>query len=147
MQGTLTADEVHMASCHGIYRRIQKLSGLRQDREQRGRSTWDNEIEGACAELAFCKLMGMYWSGVSSIRSRDGHRMEVRWTHYEKNGGLIVYPGDHTDDIFVLVTGLAPTYTLAGWAVGGEAKDPSFKDDLGGYYLLPRDRLRPISTL
>jgi hypothetical protein len=139
---TLTADEVHFAASHGLVRRHAKLSGNRGDRMQRYRSTWDNEIEGVCAELAFCKLRGIYWSGLGGIRAKDGGEVDVRWTKHEGTGGLIVYPHDPDDGRIVLMDGFAPTYRVIGWIVGVEAKRDEWLKDFG--YLVPRNELRRI---
>ena len=139
---TLTADEVHLAASHGLIRRHQKLSGNRQDRMQRHRSDWDNEIEGVCAELAFCKHRGIYWSGLGGIRAKDGGDVDVRWTKHTGTGGLIVYPHDPDDTAIVLMDGFAPSYSLVGWMYAGEAKRPGWLRDFG--YLVPRDKLRTL---
>ena len=77
---TLTPNEVHLAASHGLLRRYEKLQGKRSDRIQKERSNWDNEIEGACAELAWAKHLGVYWSGVSDLKAKDGADMEVLLT-------------------------------------------------------------------
>ena len=104
---TLTPNEVHLAASHGLLRRYEKLQGKRSDRIQKERSNWDNEIEGACAELAWAKHLGVYWSGVSDLKAKDGADMEVRWTKHEE-GGLIIYPHDDGRSVFVLAKGFAP---------------------------------------
>lgn len=118
---TLTPNEIHYAASHGLLRRYEKLLGRRKDRIQKEHSSWNNEIEGACAELAWCKHLGLYWSGVSDLRAKDGGGMEVRWTKHD-HGGLIVYEHDNDDSIYVLAKGRAPNYRFTGWLRGGEAK-------------------------
>jgi hypothetical protein len=135
---TLTPDEIHMAASHGILRRYEKLSGRRGNRVQKEQSSWDNEIEGACAELAWCKLYGHYWTGVSNIRAKDGGDAEVRWTKHP-NGGLIVYPHDKDDSIFVLARGTAPTFEFVGWLTGGDGKKFGRVTDFG--YLVSAPQL------
>lgn len=138
----LTPDEVHLAASHGIVRRHQKLSGNRKDRMHTKRSDWDNEIEGACAELAFCKYRGIYWSGVGGVRSKDGGNVDIRWTKHEGSGGLIVYPHD-SDMVIVLMDGFAPSYSIIGWIRGIDAKRTEWLRDFG--YLVPRCELNGIS--
>jgi len=137
---TLTPDEVMLGAFHGLTRRSQKLHGNRGDREQRGRSTWDNEIEGACAEIAFCKMRGIYWSGVSGMKSKDGGNVDIRWTKHYETGGLIVYPKD--DGYFVLMDGFAPHLRVIGYMQAAHAKQEKWLD-IGGYYLVPRTELKP----
>lgn len=136
----MTADEVHLAASHGLLRRFQKLRGNRQDRMQRHVSLWDNEIEGACAELAFCKLRGVYWSGVSGLRAKDGGAVDVRWTRHHGTGGLIVYPQDDDAAVIVLMEGAAPVYSVVGWMRAAQAKRPEWLKDFG--YLVARQYLK-----
>ena len=139
----LTADEVCMAASHAIIRRRAKLIGERQDRAQKEDSNWDNEVEGACAELAFCKHHRVYWSGVSGLRAKDSALMEVRWTRHYDVGGLIVYRLQADASRLVLMDGHSPNYRIIGWTTGGEAKLPEFFNKDAGYFLMPRRLLRP----
>ena len=100
---------------------MQNHEGKRGDRQQIGESTWDNEIEGACAELAWCKHWGQYWSGLSGIRESDGAGVEVKWTMYP-NGGVILNTKLSDDTIYVLAKGRAPIFRFEGWITGGEGK-------------------------
>ena len=140
---TLTPDEIHLGSCHGVLRRFQKHCGKRSDRVQKEESCWDNEINGALAELAFCKWRGIYWSGVSRIKATDGGACEVRWTRHKDTGGLIVYDHDQDDCNFILADGFAPIYRMIGWIVGKDAKLHAGKTNFGN--LLQRHRLHPLN--
>jgi hypothetical protein len=137
----LTPNEIHLASSHALLRRYEKHDGKRRDRVQKGRSTWDNEIEGACAELAWCKYLGLFWTGVSHPKAKDGAGMEVRWTQHE-DGGLIVYPHDDDSSVFVLAKGFAPEYRFVGWLRGSEGKALGANTNFG--LLVPADKLHPI---
>ena len=139
---TLTANEVHYAASHGLLRRTEKLQGKRGDREENERSTWDNEMEGACAELAWCKHLGVYWSGVADLRARDGGGVEIRWTKHA-TGGLIVYDRDHDDNVYVLAKGFVPHIRFVGWLTGKEAK--ALAGRLGGIRLVDSSKLRPMN--
>jgi hypothetical protein len=136
----LTPDEVCLAAHHAIQRRRAKLTGERRDREQGQRSLWDNEVEGACAELAFCKFHRIYWSGVTGLRARDGGVEEVRWTRHDE-GGLILYTNDRDDARMVLMDGHAPNFRIIGWLYGREGKVDQYRDP-AGYFLVPRRILR-----
>lgn len=118
---TLTPNDIHLATTHGLLRRIEKLQGKRGDREQNENSTWANEMEGVCAELAWCKHLNLFWSGVSGLRAVDGGGVEVRWTKHA-TGGLIVYDHDKDDSVYVLAKGFAPTYRFVGWLTIKEAR-------------------------
>ena len=140
----LTPDEIHLAASHGIQRRLPKLRGERDDRVQKEASSWDNEIQGCCAELAWCKLTNTYWSGVGGLRARDAHTVEVRWTHHQGRGGLIVYPGDSEDRVYVLMEGYAPVMRVVGWLQGAEAK--RLVANREGLPIVDRRFLRPYDT-
>ena len=135
---TLTPNEIHLAASHAILRRYEKLAGKRADRIQKEKSTWDNEIEGACAELAWCKLYNHYWTGVSGLRAKDGGDVEIRWTKWH-SGGLIVYPHDKDSSIFVLARGSAPTFEFIGWLTGGDGKKLGKLTDFG--YLVSENHI------
>lgn len=139
---TLTPNEVHLAASHGLLRRYEKLQGKRGDRIQKERSNWDNEIEGACAELAWAKRLGVYWTGVSNLKAKDGADMEVRWTKHE-GGGLIIYPHDDDQSVFVLAKGYAPEFRFVGWLRGAEGKAVGNPTDFG--ILVPAERLRSMA--
>ena len=136
----LTADEVILAAQHGLLRRHQFLLGRRGSRAEKQRSDWNNEIEGACAELAVCKHRGVYWTGAGGLKARDGGSVDVRWTKLLGTGGLIVYEQDDDDVRLVLVEGFAPEYRIVGWRRAAEAKRPELLREFG--YLVPRTELR-----
>ena len=137
---TLTPDEINLAASHGLYRRIKKHEGKREDRPQKERSIWDNEIEGSCAELAWCKHWGQYWSGLSGIRESDGVGVEVKWTRHA-NGGVILNRKLSDDTVYVLAKGFAPTFFFVGWITGGEGK--LYAEDSGFGLLVPAKFLHP----
>lgn len=139
---TLTPNEVHLAASHGLLRRYEKLQGKRGDRIQKERSNWDNEIEGACAELAWAKHLGVYWTGVSNLKAKDGADMEVRWTKHD-GGGLIIYPHDDDQSVFVLAKGYAPEFRFVGWLRGAEGKVVGNRTEFG--ILVPAERLRSMA--
>lgn len=128
---------------HAIRRRVAKHRGERADREQKGRSTWDNEIEGALCELAYCKRHGTYWSGMTRLRARDGGSVEIRWTGYP-NGGLIIYDHDDDEAVVVLGKGYAPTYSYVGYIKVAEGRRLGERTDFG--ILVPASRLKPLEV-
>lgn len=124
--------------------------GAEGDKE-RGVPTWNKDIEGALAELATAKALGMYWPG-----SIDGNKttvdippdIEVRLC-FKHSYGLRVRPGDYDYRKYVLVTGLGGFYRVHGWMFGHEAKqyptiDP---DDRGPFHVGPQDKLRPLEEI
>ena len=140
---TLTPNEVHNAASHALLRRYEKLAGRRKDRMQKGRSDWDNEIEGACAEYAWASHTGKFWTGVSNIKATDGQDVEIRWTKHA-SGGLIIYPHDDDESVFILARGFAPNFSFVGWMRGAAGKQAGKLTDFG--YLVPAEKLNPISN-
>jgi len=138
---TLTPDEIAAAATHGIRRRIKKHEGERGDREQKERSIWDNEIEGACAELAWSKYWGQYWSGLSGLRSQDAAGAEVKWTRHD-NGGLIINSSVKNHEVLVLAKGFAPTFTFVGWITAEEGRQNARQTSFGK--LLSEEFLHPF---
>lgn len=127
---TLTPDEIHFAAMHGIHRRMKKLEGARGDRIQKEMSSWDNEINGAGAELAFCKWRKCYWSGLSGLKAADG-TAEVRWTRHYDTGGLIVYPQDDDSAYYTLADGGPRTFRFIGYLSGKQAKELATQTNFG----------------
>jgi hypothetical protein len=74
------------------------------------------------------KSLGAYWHGFASdpfALPGDVGRVQVRSTTRE-DGCLIVQRADPDDAWFVLVVGRVPTFRLAGWLPGAEAKRPEW---------------------
>lgn len=139
----LTPDEIALAASHGVIRRHQKHCGHRGDRVHNMRSSWDNEINGVLAEIAWCKLRGIYWTGCGGIHAKDGGDVEIRWTHHENKGGLIVYGTDNDESVFVLADGYEPTINFIGWLWGREAK--VLAEKRGAIHIVPRHMLRSFN--
>ena len=141
---TLTPDEIFTAANHGVYRRVKMHEGKRENREQKERSIWDNEIEGACAELAWAKYWGQYWTGLSGLRSQDAAGAEVKWTRYP-DGGLIINENCKNHEVLVLAKGFAPTFYFVGWITAGEGRPLAKRTSFGK--LLPEEFLYPFEII
>lgn len=138
----LTPNEIHLAASHGLLRRYEKLQGKRGDRAQIEESDWNNEIEGACCELAVANWLGIPWSGARKLRAEDVGEFEVKWTRHDGKGGLIVQKYMDDDAKYLLFDGRSPQYKFVGWAYGKEAKKDEFFLKEAGYYLMPRKYMR-----
>lgn len=143
IETNLTPDEIHMASVHGVWRQMQAIQKNRVDRNKDGKFVWDRALEGACAELAYCKWRGCYWSGVEKIKARDAGFVEIRWTGHEA-GGLIVNPWEEDDARFVLMYGKRGKYQIVGWFTGKEAKDQKYWVAAKEYFLVPAQFIREM---
>ena len=114
---------------------------------------WEENMEGACAELAAAKVLNVYWDGSNGTYKLPdlSGSMQVRWTPYE-NGKLIVRPADDEYCKYVLVTGKCPNYTIRGYIQGVSAKNESFLDNLGdssrpAVYAIPQSSLLDIKEI
>jgi hypothetical protein len=147
MKVQLTRFEVFAAAMVGVRRRLASMGPAYAP----GADFWRIDIEGACAEQAVAKALGVYWdSSVNTFKLPDlPASLQVRHTELD-NGSLIVRPGDADGERFLLVTGRAPVFHLRGWLHGYEAKQryylksPNGKDDA---YFVPQSALHPLGDL
>jgi hypothetical protein len=123
---TLTEDEIRRAAAVGVERRVQSMAAGLKDRdfglEVKSRR-WDIDIEGAAAELAYCKAMGREWDEtVNTFHDADvGGTIQIRFTTVTR-GSLIIRPSDPPEHYYVLVIGPAPKYIIPGWIKGTDAR-------------------------
>ncbi len=121
---TLTEDEMAVASLIGCKRRCESKSRSRSDNHGlKDADFWGIDIEGAAAEMAYCKYRNIFWSAsVNSFKKADcDYNVQIRSTKYA-NGKLIIRNDDSDTDVFVLVTGVAPTFCVCGWIKGIDGK-------------------------
>ncbi len=143
--------EMYAASMVGVMRRVENIRVGRRDRYGRVDSVWDADIEGACGEKAVAKFLGLYWSGdIGVLKATDVGPIQVR-TARDHNRRLILHPGDSDDQVWVLVTGLAPELKIQGWCYGFEGKlDRFWTHPFGARepaFYVPSDELRDITQL
>jgi hypothetical protein len=138
----ISPDEIELAAIHAVTRRVAHHRNGRREMNVNGITPWDHEIEAACAELAYCKSRGVYWTGAEQICGKDGANVEIRWTKHT-NGGLIAYAKDPDDHFIVLMDGKAPRFQIVGYLLARDAKQKEFLTT-HGYYLVPRERIHPI---
>lgn len=149
----LTWEELLNAATIGVYRNVSAIrrgrpAAYRADAEK----AWQNSIEGAAAEMAVAKYLGVYWQPLAPdddlrrLAADVGDRIQVRSTS-RTDRCLIVHPSDCDDHLFYLVIWGAPRYTIIGWTTGREAKQPEFwKEDppvRHPAFFVPQDALHP----
>jgi hypothetical protein len=142
--------EIEVAVTGGIRRRLRSMQrGLRDSAGFRG-DKWEIDIEGAAAEYAAAKGLGVYWSPkVDTFKAGDLGPVQIR-LGLEDRYSLIIRPNDHDDDPFLLVVGRIPAFRLVGWVYGRDGKqDLYWKAPNGrpGAWFLPQSALRPIEEL
>jgi len=134
---TLTQEEMEIAAMVGCRRRSESKSMARGDKHGLGNDGkkpysdnsdfWGMDIEGAAAEMAYCKFRDKFWSGsVNSFKKADcGQNVQIRSTHHE-TGSLIIRSDDSDDDFYVLLVGTSPTFRVCGWIKGTDGKSEEF---------------------
>jgi hypothetical protein len=129
----LSDEEVMMAAHVGLARRLDSIHKSLNRYKHAYKSEWSYDIDGACAELAVAKAMGVYWSGhVGSFKDPDVANIHVRSTT-RKDGHLIIRDNDPENFVYVLVITECPNYTIVGGISGRKAKnkDKSDQDNTG----------------
>lgn len=151
----LTREEVAYGALVGVHRQTSAIfRGARETVSGVGENGlgWTRHVEAALAELALAKFLDRFWDGAGDQRFRgsklgDVGRFQARSTS-ERDGHLIVRPHDSDADVFVLIVGSAPSFTLVGWTFGRDAKRPEFRCDPGGRgapcFFVPQSALRPV---
>ncbi len=131
---SLDKNEARIAALTGVERKLESIYG-KYDRDEVGNekyktNSWDYEINGAAAELAFGKYRGCYWgAGVNTFKKADlGKTLQVRHTDRD-NGRLIVRPGDNRSHKFILVVGKIPRFRIVGWMLGKDAMVDRYIDN------------------
>lgn len=149
----LTSGELQIAAAVGVLRQLENLGKQRPDAYGAPIDEgWQIHIEGAAGEQAFAKWSNRYWSGnLGNLRAADvGSKVQVRTTRHA-TGRLILHPDDEKDppdDVFVLLTGAAPTFCIRGWIYGRDGKTDAYWTDPTGKnrpaFFVPQSALRPM---
>lgn len=147
----LTWFEAFRAAEAGVMRHIEALKRKRPQTYGSVNKPWDIDIESAAAEMAVAKGLGVYWTAVAGRPENlpgDCGQYQVRSTTRE-NGCLILHDRDADDDVFVLVTGQVPMFTLRGWIRGAEGKNPLYLSPGDGRpaYFVPQHALMTLESL
>lgn len=134
-------------------RQIQALEEGRQDCfGYNGQDSWTVHIEGACGELAFARATKRSWDGsVGRFRGMgaDVDEFQVR-TRSKHSYELIIRPNADPNDVYALVTGVAPTFIVHGVCSAGRVMRPEYLQTYGNRpaaYFVPHHELRPIELV
>ena len=152
MKIQLSLTELLMASDIGRMRQLTALKRKLQDKHGAQKENgWQLHIEGACGEMAAGKALGIHWEGSVCTFKRGGDvgSLQVRTRsqgHYE----LIVRKDDRDEDVFILVTGMAPNYEVKGWITGADAKQERWLQRHGGReaaFFVPTTELKSLEDI
>lgn len=108
------------------------------------------DVIGACGELVVCKALNRFWSptvntfhNVADI----GVNIEARTTQQE-GGSLIVRDNDPSDRYYFLVVGEPPSFRVAGWIKGVDAKQDQWLRNPGRgrkpAWFVPQNQLKQL---
>src|SRR3990167_2428715 len=149
----LSSIEQELASWVGLQRQLQSLRAERRDRFANNKDNgYSIHIEGAQAELAVAKGLGIYWGGeINTFHAPDlDNRIQVRSTK-RLDGHLIIRPDDNLEDIYFLVINRFPCFDLIGWITGREGMSQDLLVDKNNHYqpayFVPRAVLWEIGSL
>jgi hypothetical protein len=153
MKVELTTPEFLNAINIGVIRQCSSLKkGLKDSHGAKSDNGWDMHIEGACGEAAVAKALNVFWSGTVDTFKRGGdvgNKIQVR-TRSKSYYELIVRKDDRDDDIFVLVTGKAPSFDVVGWISGKDAKKEQWIQTHGNReaaWFVPQKELLDMNSL
>lgn len=152
MKIELTEHEMRFAAQVGAERYLR--SSLSDAKPAAGATrSWDIDINGAMAEMAAAKALGLYWGAtVNNFDGPDiGAKTQVRWTP-RHNGRLILRQDDNPEHYFILVTGEPPHLTVQGWIIARDGMRGEFVTDAGvddrpEAWFVPQWALRPLPSL
>lgn len=140
---TLRGEELSSAAHKGVMRILRRIKNKGVVDHQ----SWSAEIEQACGEQAVKKASHRYFVGAVGTYQDNpcpGKILQVRYEPHD-NGLCRLNEDDHDDDIFVFVTGHAPTYIVHGWIKGVAGKTEKYKTE--DVYHIPTPDLLDLSEL
>ncbi len=147
---TLSWAEVTQGAIVGVLRQVSNIKRARVDANGFAGDGWGVHVEGCLGEMAAAKALGVYWAGsLGALRVPDIKGYQVR-TAPRQGLSLIAHREDADDAKFLLVVGTAPSYCLAGWILGRDAKRAEWwRDPVGGRpaFFVPSSALRPMTEL
>ena len=129
----LSLEEVAMAASVAVHRGLEAIANDRQNSHGFKGNGWTENIEGYCSELVVSKALDVYYSAGhgKGFKGADvANNVQVRWASQDSYR-LIVRPADQTNDVYVLVTGIAPEFTIKGFMPGSLAKQDKYLDNPG----------------
>lgn len=137
-----------LAAQAGVMRTVQNLVQGASGAHGAATDDWSMSIEGALAEWAASKALGIHWPGKGQMRGADAGNLQIRSTRHDA-GHLMLHPGDRDEDVFVLMVGRAMTWQPKGWVRAEEGKQQQFwrTDMRSPCFMVPQEQLHPMVTL
>ena len=144
---TLGRDEWEWAIHVGMRRTLRAREARRV--QVYGVAPIDADVEGACAECAFAKYLGVYWEARTDPDRTVGDvgGWQVRST-VRDDGHLLLHREDADAGRYVLVTGRAPRLTVRGAIVARAGKRAEWwrqpRVDKSACFYVPQAALEPV---
>ena len=157
----LTWSELITGAMVGVMRRVQSLKRAYKGAQKRdlGAPQWQRDIEGALAELAVHRCLGIYWpcsldwirKGKTVAAPDMLEDIHIKGTAHA-NGRLIVRPEeDPKEGRYILVIHKNDRVkTIVGWINGADAASPDYLDNpnsAGEAYFVPQDHLNGFDKM
>lgn len=154
---TLTEDELLEAEVLGLQRLHESRKGGRYaHRSERERAYYHrmvDDMSGAAAERAVCKLLDEPWQArINTFHqvADVGIAWEVRSSSLTTNHSLILRDDDPDERFYIMVlTDQAPDFKILGMILGADAKQPQWRRDPHRQrpaWFVPPQALQPIRT-
>jgi hypothetical protein len=145
---TLSASEMMLAAQAGVMRTVQNLVQGTVGAHGSETNDWSMSIEGALAEWAASKALGIHWPGKGQMRGADAGNLQIRSTR-NPAGSLILHRGDRDEDLFILMVGQASQWEPKGWIRAASGKQGQFwrTDIRSPAFLVPQSELMPMVDL
>lgn len=149
MNVTLNSNQFSAAALCGLKRQLTSIMHNAERKVTKPR-VWDEDINGACAEMAVAKALDIFWTpSINTFKAPDVGPYQVRSTTLD-NGCLILRAGDSPTEVFIFVTGIAPDFILRGWLMGSEGMREEHERDPHGHgkaWFVPQNFLAPMDEL
>lgn len=150
MKVELTQGELYSGAILGICRQHEALRKSSKDFAVSKESGYGLHCEAALAEMAVAKGLGLYFPATLNAYSKPDipPNLQVK-LRFGENDDMFVPTTCKEDELFILVTGRAPVYTIKGFCSGLEAKQYPTRAP-GGFrpaHLVPQSDLHPIETI
>lgn len=138
-----------LAAQAGVMRTVENMVRGASGAHGSAVDDWSMSIEGALAEWAASKALGIHWPGKGQMRGADAGSLQVRSTR-NPNGSLILHKSDQDRDIFVLMIGQGREWKPAGWIRVADGKHDKYWRVQGmrsPAYLVPQSELNDMVDL
>lgn len=135
---------------------VTRGAGIKTRKHDPHHTDLEIDLEGAGAELAFCKLMNVWPDldthsfGKFDCVSRTGNLVDIKSTRH-LNGRLLAAPWKHKNntDVYVLMIGEFPEYRCAGFLQASELFEKHHTQEIHGKKVqaAPQSALQAIEEL